>query len=63
LIQDIYLTPKFMGDFSGFNPAIILLSLSVWGSLLGMVGLIIAIPLTSLLVSYYRKYIIKKVDS
>lgn len=63
LAQDIYLTPKFMGDFSGFNPAIILLSLSVWGSLLGMVGLIIAIPLTSLLVSYYRKYIMKKADS
>jgi predicted PurR-regulated permease PerM len=63
LIQDIYLTPKFMGDFSGFNPAIILLSLSIWGSLLGMVGLIIAIPLTSLLVSYYRKYIMKKADS
>jgi predicted PurR-regulated permease PerM len=60
LAQDVYLTPKFMGDFSGFNPAIILLSLSIWGSLLGMIGLIIAIPLTSLLVSYYRKYIIKK---
>jgi predicted PurR-regulated permease PerM len=63
LAQDVYLTPKFMGDFSGFNPAIILLSLSIWGSLLGMVGLIIAIPLTSLLVSYYRKYIMKKAES
>lgn len=59
LAQDAYLTPKFMGDFSGFNPAIILLSLSIWGSLLGMIGLIVAIPLTSLLVAYYRKYIIK----
>lgn len=60
LIQDLYLTPKFMGKFSGFNPAVILLSLSVWGSLLGMIGLIIAIPLTSLLVTYYSRYLHKK---
>ncbi len=59
LAQDLYLTPKFMGSFSGFNPAIILLSLSVWGSLLGAMGLIIAIPLTSILLSYYQRYILK----
>ncbi|MEX2596260.1 MAG: AI-2E family transporter [Salibacteraceae bacterium] len=60
LIQDIYLTPKFMGDFSGFNPAIILLSLSVWGSLLGVLGVIIAIPITSILLSYYKRYVLNK---
>ena len=58
VIQDAFLTPKFMGDFSGFNPAIILLSLSIWGALLGLVGLIIAIPLTSLILAYYKKYVI-----
>lgn len=63
LAQDIYITPKFLGDFSGFNPAIILLSLSVWGSLMGMIGLIIAIPMTSLLLSYYRRFIIQKTNS
>lgn len=60
LAQDLFLTPKFMGDFSGFNPAIILLSLSIWGSLLGVVGVIIAIPLTSILVAYYKRYIIDR---
>jgi len=59
LAQDLYLTPKFMGSFSGFNPAVILLSLSVWGSLLGVMGLIIGIPLTSILLSYYERYILK----
>lgn len=58
LVQDAFLTPKIMGDFSGLNPAVILLSLSVWGSLLGLIGLIIAIPMTSLLLAYYKKYII-----
>lgn len=60
LAQDVYITPKIMGDLTGFNPAIVLLSLSVWGSLLGMVGLIIAIPLTSLLQTYYHQYILKQ---
>ena len=46
-----------MGKAMGLNPAIILLSLSVWGSLLGIIGMIIAIPLTTLLLSYYKEFI------
>ena len=56
-IQDLYLTPKIMGKAMGLNPAIILLSLSVWGCLLGFLGLIIALPLTTLLLAYYDEYI------
>lgn len=56
-IQDAFLTPKIMGKVTGLNPAIILLSLSIWGSLLGVLGMIIALPLTTLLLSYYHKYI------
>lgn len=52
-IQDAFLVPKIMGKLMGLNPAVILLSLSVWGSLLGLIGLIIALPLTTLLLSYY----------
>lgn len=55
-IQDLFLTPKIMGSAMGLNPALILLSLSVWGSLLGFMGLIIALPLTTLLLSYYNIY-------
>lgn len=57
-IQDLFLTPKIMGKVMGLNPALILLSLSVWGSLLGLIGLIIALPLTTLLLAYYNRYII-----
>lgn len=60
-IQDLFLTPKIMGKAMGLNPAIILLSLSVWGSLLGFIGLIIALPLTTLLLSYYNLYVIDQV--
>ncbi len=57
-IQDLFLTPKIMGKAMGLNPAVILLSLSVWGTLLGFIGLIIALPLTTLLLAYYDLYII-----
>lgn len=42
----------------GLNPAIILLALSVWGTLLGIIGMIIALPLTTILLAYYQEYII-----
>lgn len=58
-IQDLFLTPKIMGKAMGLNPAIILLSLSIWGTLLGFLGLIIALPLTTLLQSYYEQYILQ----
>lgn len=56
-IIDIILVPRIMGKAMGLNPAIILLSLSIWGSLMGIAGMIIAIPLTTLLLSYYQQFI------
>lgn len=61
-IQDMYLTPRIMGHVMGLNPAVILLSLSIWGSLMGIIGFIIALPLTTLLLSYYRRFILKEVE-
>lgn len=57
-ICDYILTPKIMGKSLGLNPALILLSLSIWGTLLGIIGMIIALPLTTLLLAYYKKVII-----
>jgi len=49
-----------MGHQMGLNPAIILLSLSIWGTLLGFVGLIIALPLTTLCLSYYKRFVLNE---
>ncbi len=57
LIQDTILVPKIMGKVTGLNPAMILLSLSIWGKLLGVFGLIIALPMTFLLLVYYRRFL------
>lgn len=59
LVQDLVIVPRIMGRIMGLSPALILLSLSVWGYLLGILGLIIALPLTTLILSYYKRYIIK----
>ena len=57
VIQDGFIVPKVMGKITGLNPAIILLSLSIWGALMGVVGMIIALPCTTLLLSDYKRYI------
>lgn len=56
--QDGFLVPKVMGKAMGLNPAIVLLSLTVWGSLLGVLGMIIALPFTSMLTTYYRRFVL-----
>lgn len=61
-IQDLFLVPKIMGKTMGLKPAIILLSLSVWGTLLGVIGFVIALPLTTLGWAYYRRYVLKETD-
>ena len=60
LIQDMVLIPRILGKYMGLNPAILFLALSIWGTLLGLIGFIVAIPLTTLLISYYKRYIINK---
>ena len=60
IITDMVVTPKIMGKAMGLNPAILLLSLSVWGALLGFIGLIIALPLTTIIIAYWQRYVTKE---
>jgi predicted PurR-regulated permease PerM len=58
--QDFFLVPKIMGKNMGLNPAVILLALSVWGALLGLLGMIIALPMTTVCISYYKRFVLKE---
>ncbi len=58
-IQEIVLTPRIMGSATGLNPAVILLALSVWGGLFGVIGMVIALPLTTLLINYYKRFVLQ----
>lgn len=62
LICDLIVTPRIMGKAMRLNPAILLLSISVWGSLLGFIGLIVALPLTTLLMAYYQRYVTREYE-
>ena len=56
VIQDLFLVPYIMGKRMNLHPAVILLSLSVWGHLLGLLGMIVALPLTTILLAYLKRY-------
>lgn len=62
LIQESILNPRILGKSVGLHPAIILLSLTVFGGLMGVIGMILAIPLTSLIIIYYKR-LLKKVET
>ncbi|MGD2108881.1 MAG: AI-2E family transporter [Phycisphaerae bacterium] len=58
LIQDAVLTPTLMGKATGLRPVAILLGVFIWGKLLGVLGLLLAIPLTCLGIAYYRRFVL-----
>ncbi len=57
IIQDAILVPRIMGKVTGLSPALILLSVSIWGKLFGMLGLVIALPMTCLCLVWYKQAI------
>ena len=59
LIQDLILTPRIMGSALGLSPVAILLSLSVWGKLLGLLGMLLAIPFTCVLIATWGSWVKK----
>ena len=59
-IQDYILVPRIMKKVTGLRPAVVLLSLSIWGSLMGIIGMIIALPLTVVLLAYYKRFILQE---
>lgn len=62
-IQDLILTPYIMGNRIGMKPALMLLALSIWGSLLGVAGMIIALPITTVMISYYKRFVLHTDDN
>jgi len=47
LIEGNLLTPKLVGDSVGLHPVWLLLALSVFGSLFGFVGMLVAVPVAA----------------
>jgi len=62
VLQDTVFTPRIMGKIMGLSSAMVLLSLSIWSYMAGIIGLIIALPLTTIIFAYYKRYILKEPD-
>jgi predicted PurR-regulated permease PerM len=55
VVEGNLLTPKIMGDRTGLHPLAIIVAVFFWGSALeGLLGMILAIPLTAFLVVFWR---------
>jgi predicted PurR-regulated permease PerM len=54
-IEGYILTPKIMGNRTGLHPALIIFSVFFWGVALGgILGMMLAIPLTAFAVVFWR---------
>jgi len=60
VLQDSVIVPRIMGGALGLSPVLILISLAVWGKLLGFLGLVLAIPFTCVVIATYKSFRIKK---
>ena len=55
VIEGYVLTPRIMGDRTGLHPMVIIFAVLFWGTALGgILGMILAIPLTAFLVVFWR---------
>jgi len=59
ILQDMILVPRIMGYTMGMRPSLILLVLTIWGYLLGFFGMLIPLPATMFLYSFYKRYILE----
>jgi predicted PurR-regulated permease PerM len=56
VLQDMVITPRIMGGALGLSPILILMSLAIWGKLLGFLGLVLAIPFTCFVIAIYKSF-------
>ena len=50
------LEPKLMGNSLNVSPLVVLLSLTLWGSLWGVVGMILSVPITVMMVIVFAQF-------
>ncbi len=56
LIESWLLTPKIMANRSGLHPALVVISLFFWGTVLsGIIGMVLAVPLTAFFVAIWSE--------
>jgi len=60
ILEELIFFPKIMKDVSSMNPAIMMISLAVWSYVLGTAGLLIGLPLTTVLLLYLDRILMHR---
>jgi predicted PurR-regulated permease PerM len=55
VVESLFLTPRLVGERIGMNPLMVIFALLAFGHLFGFVGVLIALPLSALLVVAVRR--------
>ena len=55
LVESMFLTPKLVGERIGMSPLTVIFALLAFGHLFGLVGVLIALPVSALLVVAWRR--------
>lgn len=58
LVEGYVLVPKILGDRLGLHPLVVFFALLAGGAALGMLGLLIALPLTATLVILFQEFVL-----
>jgi predicted PurR-regulated permease PerM len=60
LLETSYLVPKIVGERIGLHPALLILSLLVFSYFFGFIGLLIALPVTSIILMFFKEWLAKR---
>ncbi len=63
LAETSYIVPKIVGDRIGLHPALLILSLLVFSYFFGFVGLLIALPVTSIILMFFKEWLKRRGES
>ncbi|MFA6563981.1 MAG: AI-2E family transporter [Verrucomicrobiia bacterium] len=63
LIENWILAPRIVGNKTGLHPVTVVLSILIWGHLLGFIGVLLAVPLTSTLTVLFRHYLWRRLPA
>jgi predicted PurR-regulated permease PerM len=55
VVESLYLTPRLVGERIGMNPLMVIFALLAFGQLFGFVGVLIALPVSAVLVVAVRR--------
>ena len=58
IIEGFILTPKLVGDKIGLHPLAVIFALMFFGALLGFIGLLLALPIASILIVIGKKFLL-----